>query len=389
MRSEGEGLSTSNTGQARITWSAPLAGAASGLALGLLATLLFITGSRWAFVAFFVVAAAAGAALGALCDVRAARLVRRRLSGVLDVARDQLGLRVDETDGAEGLAAEVERVFGEAAGALQHLRVANTEIRSLTEQVLAATEEQASGAVQQAAAVTQTSATVEELAQTSKQIADNSTAVAKIAELTLSSAEEGMRALDDTDGGIDEIRESTQLASDRILELSDRGQEIGRVLVIIDDIAEQTKILALNAAIEAARAGEAGRGFAVVAEEIRKLAESVTQSTQEISRVVHEIQANSSSLVMTTEKASKKVEEGKLLARRTAEALERIVAQVEETTDSAKQISIATQQQRSASDQVVVSMREMAQVSTQAATTSRQIESAMSELNQLADSLAQ
>ena len=87
------------------------------------------------------------------------------------------------------------------------------------------------------------------------------------------------------------------------------------MLTIIDEIAEQTKILALNAAIEAARAGEAGKGFAVVAEEIRKLADSVTESTQEIGRVVREIQASTSALVMSTERAAKKVDEGKELAQ--------------------------------------------------------------------------
>ncbi len=237
--------------------------------------------------------------------------------------------------------------------------------------MLTATDEQASGAAQQAAAVTQTSATVEELAQTSKQIADNSQSVAAIAERTLASAEEGMQSVADTAEGIEEIRQSTQVASDRILALGERSQEIGRVLVIIDDIAEQTKILALNAAIEAARAGEAGKGFAVVAEEIRKLADSVTESTSEIGRVVREIQTSSSSLVMSTERATRKVEEGKVLAPRTADSLDTIVQQVEETTDSAKQISVATRQQRTASDQVVISMREMALVSTQAAETSR------------------
>ena len=212
--------------------------------------------------------------------------------------------------------------------------------------------------------------------------------MAEIAERTLASAEEGMESVSDTSAGIEEIRESTQAASDRILALGERSQEIGRVLVIIDDIAEQTKILALNAAIEAARAGEAGKGFAVVAEEIRKLADSVTESTSEIGRVVREIQSSSSALVMSTEKASKKVSEGKDLARRTADSLDTIVSQVEETTDSAKQISIATQQQRSASEQVVISMREMADVATQAAQASRQIQAAITELNRLADSIA-
>ncbi|MCE5203356.1 MAG: methyl-accepting chemotaxis protein, partial [Actinomycetia bacterium] len=123
------------------------------------------------------------------------------------------------------------------------------------------------------------------------------------------------------------------------------------------------------------------------AEEIRKLAESVTESTQEINRVVREIQASTSALIMQTEKAAKKVDEGKTLAQNTQDALERIVAQVEETTDAAKQISIATQQQRTASEQVVVSMKEIAQVSQQAATTSRQISAAILELNALVDSM--
>jgi methyl-accepting chemotaxis protein len=196
-----------------------------------------------------------------------------------------------------------------------------------------------------------------------------------------------MTAVGDTAAGIEEIRLTTQQSSDRILALGERSQEIGRVLTIIDEIAEQTKILALNAAIEAARAGEAGKGFAVVAEEIRKLADSVTDSTQEIGRVVREIQASTSALVMATERSAKKVDEGKDLAHRTADALDRIVAEVEQTTDAAKQISIATQQQRTASDQVVVSMREVAMVSQQAAATSRQISSSVGELNGVADSL--
>jgi methyl-accepting chemotaxis protein len=115
------------------------------------------------------------------------------------------------------------------------------------------------------------------------------------------------------------------------------------------------------------------------------LAESVTESTREIGRVVREIQASTSALIMQTEKAAKKVAEGREMATNTQDALERIVSQVEETTDAAKQISIATQQQRTASDQVVISMKEVATVSQQAAQASRQISAAIVELNALVD----
>ena len=363
------------------------AGLVVGALFPVIALFFVVPKSTPALVTFGALCVVAGLAMGWLCYVTASRLSERALIAVLGTAHKRLGLSVKTDTDIDGLAVETERLFTDVAGMLSQARAINNDIRALTSQVLAATEQQASGAAEQAAAVTQTSATVEELAQTSKQIADNSQSVAAIAERTLASAEEGMQTVADTADGIEDIRQSTQAASDRILQLGERSQEIGRVLTIIDEIAEQTKILALNAAIEAARAGEAGKGFSVVAEEIRKLADSVTESTQEIGRVVREIQASTSALIMSTERAAKKVDEGKQLAGRTGDALDRIVAQVEETNDAAKQISIATQQQRTASEQVVVSMKEVALVSQQAAETSKMISTAIVELSRLTDSV--
>ncbi len=340
-----------------------------------------------AMVAFWAMALAAGLALGGACYVISKKAAERLFAEVLKETAALLKIPVANAKGIAGLRSELLREATELSRLLGRVQSMSSEVRALTAQVLAATEQQASGAAEQAAAVSETSATVEELAQTSKQIAENSSAVVAVAERTLQSAEEGMQTVNDTATGIEEIRATTNAASDRILALGERSQEIGRVLTIIDEIAEQTKILALNAAIEAARAGDAGKGFAVVAEEIRKLADSVTESTQEIGRVVREIQASTSALIMSTERAAKKVDEGKTLAQATADALDRIVSQVEETTDAAKQISIATQQQRTASDQVVISMREVASVSQQSAETSRQISAAIVQLDTLADSL--
>lgn len=364
-----------------------LAGFGIGIAFPLLSQLLVEPKSATLWIVFWVACVAAGLGLGFVGLLIAIQTGERLFREVIDVATRDFDLQSEVDDTCDDMQAEVLGLLGRLNSLLQHATRVNNDMRALTSEVLAATEEQASGAAEQAAAVTQTSATVEELAQTSKQIADNSSAVVAVAERTLASAEEGMQAVEDTKSGIDEIRVSTQQSSDRILALGERSQEIGRVLVIIDDIAEQTKILALNAAIEAARAGEAGKGFAVVAEEIRKLADSVTESTQEIGRVVREIQASTSQLIMSTERAAKKVDEGRNLASSTSDSLDTIVSQVEETTDAAKQISIATQQQRTASDQVVLSMKEVAHVSQQAAETSRQISAAIMDLNQLADSL--
>ena len=362
-------------------------GVGVGVAFPLAAQFFVDAKSSSLWVGFWVMCVIAGTAIGVACAVVAVRTGEHMFREVVDSAKREFDLDVSGDEFSEGTKEELLALLKRLHHLLESARSVNSDMRALTSEVLSATEEQASGAAEQAAAVTETSATVEELAQTSKQIAENSSAVVAIAEKTLGSAEEGMQTVTDTAEGIEEIRVTTQQSSDRILALGERSQEIGRVLVIIDDIAEQTKILALNAAIEAARAGEAGKGFAVVAEEIRKLADSVTESTQEINRVVREIQASTSQLVMSTERAAGKVDEGKDLAVRTADSLDKIVGQVEETNNAAKQISIATQQQRTASDQVVLSMKEVAQVSQQAAETSRQIAAAIMDLNNLADAL--
>ncbi|MGB4442619.1 MAG: methyl-accepting chemotaxis protein [Coriobacteriia bacterium] len=371
-----------------ITWRIVAFGAGIGAVFPLVANLLVVPRNTLALVLFWIMSIASGVVVGAACARLFRRAVEKTLRNVLENATSTLGFAPSTVEGEDALTVEIGRVFGTAASLLGQLRAATENIRAVSAEVMAATEQQASGAAEQAAAVTQTSATVEELAQTSSQIADNSESVVRIAEKTLATAEDGMSAVAATAVGIEEIRETTMQSSDRILALGERSQEIGRVLSIIDEIAEQTKILALNAAIEAARAGEAGKGFSVVAEEIRKLADSVTESTNEIGRVVREIQASASALIMQTEKAANKVAEGQQLALNTQSSLERIVSQVEQTTDAAKQISIATQQQRTASDQVVVSMREVAQVSQQAADASRKIAAAIIELTRLADSLA-
>jgi methyl-accepting chemotaxis protein len=243
-------------------------------------------------------------------------------------------------------------------------------------EILSATEQQASGAAEQAASISQTTATMEELAATYRQIADNADSVVRMAEATLGSAESGQQAVANTLQAMEQIKDRAQSSANKILALGERSQQIGQVLSMINNIAAQTKILALNAAIEAARAGEAGKGFSVVAIEIRKLAESVVDSTGEISTIMTEIQKASNDLVISTEQELKQVSEGVELGHVTGDSLEQILDMIEQTTSSAKEISVATQQQRTATEQVVKAMKEVAQVAQQTAAGSKQVASA-------------
>jgi methyl-accepting chemotaxis protein len=205
-----------------------------------------------------------------------------------------------------------------------------------------------------------------------------------MAEASLSNAESGQQAVMNTLSAMEEIKSRTQSSANKILALGERSQQIGQVLSIINSIADQTKILALNAAIEAARAGEAGKGFSVVAIEIRKLAESVVDSTGEIGGIMSEIQAAANELVMSTEQELKQVQSGVDLANITGESLDQILEMVEQTTVAAKEISAATQQQKSATDQVVKAMREVAAVAQQTAAGSRQVAGSAEALSAMA-----
>jgi methyl-accepting chemotaxis protein len=242
-------------------------------------------------------------------------------------------------------------------------------------EILAATEQQASGSAEQAASIAETTATMEELASTYRQIAENADQVVTMAEASLGSAESGQQAVLNTLTSMEDIKTRTQTSANKILALGERSQQISQVLAIINSIADQTKILALNAAIEAARAGEAGKGFSVVAIEIRKLAESVVDSTREISSIMTEIQSSANDLVLSTEQELRQVQSGVDLAHTTGGSLDRILDLVEQTTIAAKEISAATQQQKSATDQVVRAMREVAAVAQQTAAGSRQVAS--------------
>jgi methyl-accepting chemotaxis protein len=240
-------------------------------------------------------------------------------------------------------------------------------------EILSATEQQASGAAEQAASISETTATMEELAATYRQIADNADSVVRMAEATLGTAESGQQAVANSLAAMEQIKVRAQSSANKILALGERSQQIGQVLAIINNIADQTKILALNAAIEAARAGEAGKGFSVVAIEIRKLAESVVDSTAEISTIMTEIQKAANDLVISTEQELKQVSEGVDLGNMTGDSLEQILDMIEQTTSSAKEISVATQQQRTATEQVVKAMKEVAQVAQQTAAGSKQV----------------
>ena len=202
------------------------------------------------------------------------------------------------------LTGSIDHTLQSLRGLVGSVRVGGESIGSAASQVLVAAREQAASASEQSSAVAETTATIEELAATAAQIAETSGQVAVFASETLGFAEQGRSAVAASVAAMDSIALRVDQIAVRALGLGEKGQEIGRILVVIDELADQTNLLALNAAIEAARAGEHGRGFAVVAAEVRKLAERSSESAGQIQSIVTQIQAETNATILASEEGS-------------------------------------------------------------------------------------
>ena len=282
------------------------------------------------------------------------------LQSVKPNAYMEADVRLAESIGAQIAGAIANgQLYEETKRMVKHIRDAGLQLTSSAAQIHAAAEEQAIGAAEQSSAVSQASTTIEELSVTATRIAENAENVAKAAERTLA--------------GMQEINTNVDITAKKILSLGERSQSIGNITKLIDDIADQTNLLALNAAIEAARAGEAGRGFAVVAQEVRKLADRASESTEEIRQLIKEIQGDTNSTIMGIEASTKWVGKG--------------LEMVEETAKSAKEISLATQQQQSASGEVVQAMKNINTVIKQFVSSAKQAAASATQLNTLSGEL--
>jgi uncharacterized protein YukE len=229
--------------------------------------------------------------------------------------------------------------------AVQHMQSSSGELQ-------AAANQQATGAKEQATAMNEITTTMSELRATSKQIAESAQRVAHIAEETGKGARSGEQTVSKANDSIGSIKRQVDLIVTHMLELGKKSQQIGGILEIINELAEQTNILAINATIEAAGAGESGKRFAVVADEIRKLADRVGGSTKEIRGLIDEIRAAVNTTVMTTEGGTKAVDAGARQFSDVATAFRQIASLVGTTTEAAREIELSTKQQSTAVEQV-------------------------------------
>ncbi|MEM9791255.1 MAG: methyl-accepting chemotaxis protein [Planctomycetota bacterium] len=342
------------------------------------------------------IATAVGAVLAFFIAYSVVRPIRAITARLKDIAQGEgdLTQRVDEQRKDElgelgkwfnTFVKRIQDTIVEVSSASHEVAAAATEISSTSEQMVSGLDRQTQQAQLVAAAVEEFSHSVIEVAQKSAEAADQAKDSGDI-------ATNGGSVVNDTITGMQNISAAVSASATSVQELGKRGEQIGEIIAVINDIADQTNLLALNAAIEAARAGEHGRGFAVVADEVRKLADRTTKATQEIGDSITAIQTETTLAVDRMNAGSEEVTQGVGKAQEAGDALTRIVTSAGSVADMIKSIAAAADEQSAAVSDVARNVENISSVTfesnegaQQAATAALQLSQTSEELRTLVD----
>ncbi len=257
---------------------------------------------------------------------------------------------------------------------------ASKQTEATARQLLRAGEQQA----KQAAAASESTA---RMAVSIEEVSGNAERCSDVARHSVEVAHKGGEAVRRTIAGMNTIRETIQDTSKRIKRLGESSQEIGNIVELIEEIAEQTNILALNASIEASRAGEASRGFAVVADEVQKLAERSTNATKKIEVLVSTIQSDTNEAVVSMERSTTDVVGGALLAENAGAALDEIEQVSHQIASLVQNISGSSKEQSGVAGAITKNMHALREISGKTTESMAATSTAISKLAELASEL--
>ncbi len=335
--------------------------------------------------------AALGFLLGAAVSgmtIRSIRSIMFRLVATMqrvaanDLATDDAEITTEDEIGQAGTAFNrmknsLREMIQSIAGTAQHVASASEELSSSATQ-------QAQSAETQKDQTAQVATAMQEMSSTVLQVSENSNKAAEASRQAAETARRGGAIVEETLSRMRAIADSVSGTAKKMDELGKSSDQIGQIVGVINDIADQTNLLALNAAIEAARAGEQGRGFAVVADEVRKLAERTTTATKEIAGMIKNIQQETKTAVTAMETGTKQVEEGVKSTIQAGGSLKEIIHMAEQVGEMVMQIATAAMEQSSASEEVNQNMEKIAKLVKESADGAQQSAKACQDLSSLA-----
>jgi twitching motility protein PilJ len=292
--------------------------------------------------------------------------ILRLLDEIGGLADGDLTTNATVTEDFTGAIADaVNYAIGQLRVLVSSINDTSVSVAGSAQQNQQATLKLAEASAEQAHEIMGASQAVNDMANTIDHVSSNAAESAAVAERSVEIASSGGQMVRNTITGMDNIREQIQETSKRIKRLGESSQEIGDIVSLIHDIADQTNILALNAAIQASMAGDAGRGFAVVADEVQRLAERSGAATKQIEALVKTIQSDTNEAVISMEQTTTEVVRGAHLAQDAGVALEEIENVSTNLAELIQNISNAAKQQASSAGQISNTMTVVQEIASQ------------------------
>ncbi len=314
--------------------------------------------------------------------------ILRLLDEMGDLADGDLTVQATVTEDITGAIADsINYAIDALRNLVRSINETTQQVSSAAQQSQATAMHLAEASDHQAQQITGASSAINEMAVSIEAVSSHAAELADEANKSVDIAVRGNEAVQRTIHGMDSIREQIQETSKRIKRLGESSQEIGDIVELINDIAEQTNILALNAAIQAAMAGEAGRGFAVVADEVQRLAERSADATKQIEALVKGIQSDTKEAVSSMESSTAGVVQGAQLAQNAGESLEQIENVSKHLADLIRNISDSAKQQASAANNISDTMNVIQEITTQTSAGTNETAASIGNLAELANEL--
>ena len=307
------------------------------------------------------------------------------LDELADLAEGDLRVHASVTENFTGAIADsINFAIDQMRGLVSNINRVSVQVARATDETQTTARNLAKASEHQAREITAASTAINEMAVSIDHVSSNAAESAGVADRAVQIANKGNEVVRATISGMDNIRGQIQETSKRIKRLGESSQEIGDIVSLINDIADQTNILSLNAAIQASMAGDAGRGFAVVADEVQRLAERSSAATKQIAALVKTIQTDTNEAVISMEQTTAEVVNGAKRAQDAGVALEEIENVSTSLAELIQNISNAARQQAASAGHVSNTMNVIQGITSQTAQNSEATAKSIGDLAKMA-----